>query len=722
MKVVKVKKYSVKTSSFALDSHVDIGYIKNAHGSLPDVDLDFQSDRRQEVKEYLERRYNHDGLLRVFSAGTFTTEKIRSVIKDVCRIHKISVATTNYITAIVDDAADWTDLMMTAFETKKVYDFVQKHWEVFEEIRPIMNQPRSAGVHASAIIITPEFIDGKQVNCFDLLPIRKHNGMLVSEIDGYSIDDIGLLKNDVLAIAELSRIAEMLKACNEEYSADLSIPKILDTDLNDPEIYNLIQRGMTQGIFQMSGQGMTRFMRQMRPDNINDLIAAIALFRPGALNSGAAQGYCDAKNGYVQPEYLFGTFDALKDTFGFIVYQEQVSKIARKVGGLSLADGVKLVKALSKKKIEKVRVFKDKFFEGAERNHCPKETAETIWKNVEDASKYLFNLSHSTAYGLTGFVGAWIKLHYPVVFYTVLLKYVDKDNLPTLMNEIRGMDNMKIYCPNINISTDNFITDYKENKIYWSILRVKQCGDRAVQFILRDRSVFGNYTSLENFIERIFKYKLKKYEYWDDEDSEEDVKRCPVNARCVKNLIMAGAFDELETIGTLTERYGLLVRAAGILGFKLKENEIPEDMIDKNYWWAQRQIELSEFGEVDYKGIYYKLEKPSHVQRYIFLDFRELENMPRNNKRTMISCFRVSEVTEKKYKDSRTGENKKFGKISVQQNTDLTEITMWSDVWEDYKPYFVVGKILVAVVMVHFSEFDGKNVLQINNGAFIREV
>ena len=256
------------------------------------------------MKKYLEKRYNHDGKLRVFSAGTFTTEKIRSVIKDVCSIHKVSRATANYITAIIDDKSDWTDLMKLAFENKKVRDFIQKNWEVFEEIRPLMLQPRAAGIHPSALIITPDIVKGEDVECFDLLPIRKQNNMLVSEIDGYSIDDIGLLKNDVLAIAELSRFADMIKACNENYDANISIPTILNTDLNDPEIYKIIQKGLTQGLFQISGGGMTNFMKQMNPTSINDLIASIALFRPGTLNYGAAQGYCDDKNKYVENEYL----------------------------------------------------------------------------------------------------------------------------------------------------------------------------------------------------------------------------------------------------------------------------------------------------------------------------------------------------------------------------------------------------------------------------------
>lgn len=669
----------------------------------------------------MEERYNRKDKLRVFSAGTFTTEKIRSVIKDVCRVHKISVATTNYITAIIEDSSDWTDVMKLAFENKKVYDFIQNNWEVFEEIRPIMGQPRAAGVHASALIITPSVVNGKEVECFDLLPIRKQNDMLVSEIDGYSIDDIGLLKNDVLAIAELSRISDMLRICNKEYEADIDIPKILNSDLNDPNIYHLIQKGLTQGIFQMSGGGMTRFMKQMHPDNINDLIAAIALFRPGSLNSGAAQGYCDAKNGLIEPEYLWGTYDALKDTYGFIVYQEQVSNIARSVGKLSLGDGVKLVKALSKKKIEKVRVFKDKFFAGAKENGCPKEVADKIWKDVEDASKYLFNLSHATAYGLTGFVGAWIKCHYPVAFYTVLLKWVDKDNLPILMNEIRRISGVTIAPPDINISSDVFVTDYKVNRIFWSIARIKQCGPNAVKYILQDREVFGKYTSLENFLNRIFKYKLKNQEFYDDPENPDEKSRCPVNSRIVTNLILSGAFDELEQISSIVERHGLLKKAGKILDTDLLGN-IDEEMADKHYYWAQKQIELSEMGAVDYFRIYNNIEKPSYVTKYAFLELLALDNMPVDTKKTFVTCFRVSEVTEKKYKDSREGVMKKFAKIKIQQNTDLSEITMWSEAWAKFKDKFVVGAIIVAVAMVKYSEYDQKCVLQINKGAFVASV
>lgn len=688
-----------------------------------DVDVDFDSEKRQQVKEYLERRYNHDGKMRVFSAGTFTTEKIRSVITDVCRVHRVSVATTKYVTKIIDDALDWTDVMKLAFERDEVRDFIQKNWEVFEEIRPLMFQPRSAGVHASALIITPDVINGKDVECFDLLPLRLQNDMLVSEIDGYSIDDIGLLKNDVLAIAELSRISEMMEACNKVYDANVSIPHILNSDLNDPSVYNLICKGLTQGIFQMSGQGMTRFMRDMRPNNIKDLIASIALFRPGALKTGSAQGYCDAKNGLIEPEYLWGTYDALKDTYGFIVYQEQVSQIARSVGNLSLGDGVKLVKALSKKKIEKVRVFKDKFFSGAKENGCPIDAANKIWNDVEEASKYLFNLSHATAYGLTGFVGAWIKAKYPVAFYTVMLKWAKDENLPILLNEIRRIPGVSIVPPDINISTESFVTDYSINKIYWSLIRVSQCGPKAVRYILLERATFGEYKSLENFIRRMFPKKLKTSDEENEVEEADTIdEKNPVTSRILINLIKAGAFDTLEKIGSPMERYGLLKKVEelidGIDAFK----GIDEEEITKPYYWSQIQIKLSGFGSVDYRQIYYSTEKPKSVERYEFIDFIDLDDMSITTKKTAVTCFRVSEVKEKRYKDQRDGTSKKAGKIKAQQNTDITEMMLWNDSWEENKSKFVPGAVIVAVVMVKYSDYDKKCVLQINRGAFVKSV
>ena len=662
---------------------------------------------------------------RVFSAGTFTTVKIKSAIKDIARVHKVSVGTTNYLTAILDDDMSWTDLMKLAVTDKRIYDFIQKHPSVFEEILPLFGQARSAGIHASALIITPECVKGERVNCYDLLPVRKMGDLLVSEISGNDIDAIGILKNDVLGIQELTRISDMLLLIEREYGVKYTMLQIVSQYLNDEKVFELLRQGHTQGVFQMSGQGITRYIKALKPDNINDLIASVALFRPGTLNSGSAQGYVDAKNGLVQPEYLWGTYDVLKDTFGFIVYQEQVATLVRKIGNLSLGEGVNLVKALSKKKLEKVQKFKSKFFVGAEQNHCPKEAAEKIWVTTEMAASYLFNKSHATAYGLTAYVGAWLKAHYPMPFYTVILRDCDNEKLPAVMNEVRGVDGTDIVKPDINISGRNFTPDYKNKKIYWSLSRIKQLGPKAVDYIVKERERFGKFTDMEEFIRRIFRQRFVKFKNWDDpaDGYTLDDEKNPVNARIIRHLIYAGAFDNCDHVGSVCERYGLLKKAAEMLGFEINPNEVPEGMENKHYFWSQQQIALAGVGSVDYKRIWNDLEKPVSAKNTPFLEFSELDSRYLTITKAAI-VGTIMEVSEKKYKSRRDGTTKRFGKIKLQQNTDVAELIMWDNSWSEHKELFVnnEGRIIAAVVAVKWSDYSERNGLQLNRGAFITDI
>ena len=204
-----------------------------------------------------------------------------------------------------------------------------------------MGQPRSASIHASALIITPETRDGKAVDCFDYLPIKKMDNVLVSEIDGYSIDDIGLLKNDILGVKELSKIKGYFNIIKREYGVDLSIPEIASTDLDDPKAYEMLCKGFTQNVFQFSSSGMTGFISEMKPSQFSDLVAATSLFRPASLESGSAEKYNDCKHGLVAPTYLWGTHDILKDTYGVLCYQEQLAQMSREIGGFTIGEGDK---------------------------------------------------------------------------------------------------------------------------------------------------------------------------------------------------------------------------------------------------------------------------------------------------------------------------------------------------------------------------------------------
>lgn len=728
MKILSIKHHTSTEAVQAIDCFVDNGYLQGPGGSLPDVDVDFQSDRRQEVKEYIERRYNHDGKQRVFSAGTLTTLKLKAVLKDVARVHRVPVNIVNYITAIFeDDNMSWTDLFVLAATNKRVKSFIQEYPQVIEDIRTLMGQPRSSSIHASALLVTPDDKDGKDMECFDFTPIKKVDDMLISEFDGYVLDEQGLLKNDCLGIKELSKLQAVIKTCNSEYGTNLTFQGIVQGGLDDQKVYSLLQQGYTQNVFQFSSKGMTKFLVSMKPSKIDDLIAANALFRPATLDSGSTDIYVDCKLGDSQPKYLWGTYNAMKDTYGVLCYQEQLAQIAREVGGLSLGEGVKLVKFISKKKQEKIDAYKGKFMEGANKNGCPKEQATEIWHMFEVAGGYLFNKSHATAYAVTAYAGAYLKANYPTAFYTVALQWAKDDQIPTLMSEMELCSNAKIVAPDINVSGDTFFTNYETNEIFWSLTRIKNLGAKATEWIVNERKTRGDFTSIDNFIDRVFRYKLKKYQYWDDPDNPDEATKCPVNARHIRHLILAGCFDKVEHAQSVVERFAILQKAAEHLGFEIQEKDIPTDLRGKHYFWSQQQIAISGIGAIDYKRIYDNSEaKPKIKGRAAWAMLKNVKEDDYDGKRVAI-CASIVEIEEKKFLDKKTGANKTFCKVLLQQNNDLVEMVIWNDEWSNLRSKFCNGgspssaknKMIICSAQVKYSDFAGGNNLQIYKSSVV---
>lgn len=679
------------------------------------MDIDYSSDRRQEVKEYIERRYNHNGKQRVFSAGTMTTLKLKAVLKDVARVHRVPVNIVNYITAIFDDdKMTWTDLFKLAATNKKIHDFIQKYPQVIEDIRGIMGQPRSSSVHASALLVTPDQKDGEEMECFDFTPIKKVDGMLVSEVDGYALDEQGLLKNDCLGIKELSKIKAIIDICNDKYNANLTFQDIAQSGLDDPKVYQLLKEGHTQNVFQFSSVGMTKFLMSMKPNKIEDLVAANALYRPATLDSGSADKYVTCKLGDAAPVYLWGTYNAMKDTYGVLCFQEQLAQIAREVGGFSLGEGVKLVKLISKKKIDKIKALRGKFMDGANAKGCPKDDAEAIWDMFEAAGSYLFNSSHATAYAITAYVGAFLKANYPSAFYTIALQWADDKEIPSLMSEMEQCSKAKIVHPDINVSDVQFFTDYQNDEIFWSLTRIKMVGVKTVEYIVEERQKNGAFASIENFIHRIFKYKLKKYEYWDDPDNEEEARKVPVNARHVKHLILAGCFDKIENVKSLPERYRILCVAAKELGFDLKEEDFPSDMTDKHYFWSMLQIEVSGIGSVDYRRIYDNSEAKQHIRgRASYMTIKDAFLKESEGKRIAV-CATVLEHDEVEYQDKKTGEKKTFCKLKLQQNNDIIELVMWDDFYKANRDKVIQSKnkMIIVSAIIKYSDYSGCHCLQ----------
>ncbi|MGZ2609474.1 DNA polymerase III subunit alpha [uncultured Bacteroides sp.] len=715
MLISEVTSRKAKQPMTVIDCFVGKGLEQGGHSALPDIDSDFASDRRQEIKEYLEERYNVGGKQRVFSAGTFSSLKLKAVLKDVARVYRVPVNIVNYITAIFsDEQQDWTDLFMLAATNKKVNKFIHDYPEVIEDIRTIMGQPRSTSIHASAIIVTPEEKDGEPAECFDFLPIRKMDDLLVSEFDGYSVDEIGLLKEDVLATKELSKLGAVINIVNETYQKGYTIESITRDELKDEKTYSLLTKGHTQNVFQFASPGITKFIMDVQPDCIEDLIAINALYRPATLEINATDDYIRYKHGEVAPVYDYGTYEATKNTYGIMVYQEQFMSVAHTLAGFDLGKTDYLRKAIGKKKADLMESLKVDFINGAISNGCPDYEAETIWHKIETAGKYSFNRSHAAAYALTAYAGAWLKANYPTAFYTVALQWADDKEIPAIMSEMEQCSTAKIVPPDVNVSGIKFFTDYETDEIFWSLSRIKMLGGKSVEYIIAEREKNGPFASVENFIHRIFRYKLKKYQYWDDPDNEQEATRVPVNALHVRNLIMTGCFDRIENVKAVVERYSLLERAAKELGFKLSDTDFPADLTDKHYFWQMQQVALSGIGSVDYRRIYDNSDAKDKIRgKASYMSLRDALSPDNEGKRIAV-CATVAELSEISYKDKTTGEKKKFCKMKLQQNNDLMELVIWNDFYASHKSEIsnLKDKMIITTCIVKYSEYAGANSLQ----------
>lgn len=679
-----------------------------------DIDVDYASDRRQEIKDYLEERYNADGRQRVFSAGTFTTMKLKAALKDVARVHRVPHSIVNYITAMIDDGTDWTGLFRQAASNRKLRDFIQTYPLVIEDVQGLLGQPKAASIHASAIVVTPDTRDGRPAECFDFLPVRKMDGALVSEFDGYSVDEIGLLKEDVLATKELAKLSAVIALVNRNFGQELTIGRITQDMLEDGKTYRLLSDGNTQNVFQFSSPGITRFIQDVQPECIEDLIAVNALYRPATLDIGATDDYVRFRRGEVAPVYNYGCYEATKNTFGIMVYQEQFMSVAHTLGGFDLGKTDLLRKAIGKKKADLMATLKADFIAGAVGNGCPDYEAEEIWHKIEVAGKYSFNRSHAAAYALTAYCGAWLKANYPSAFYTVALQWADDKEIPSLMAEMERCSPAKIVPPDINRSGTEFFTDYATDEIFWSLTRIKQVGLRTVEYIVTERDRGGAYTGIENFIHRIFRYKLKKYSYWDDPDNAEEAVKVPVNARHVKHMILAGCFDRIEKVGAVTERCALLERAARELGFSLSEKDFPQDMCGRHFFWSQQQIAVSGIGSIDYRRIFDNSEASGQVKgKASYLTLDEVARDENDGRRAAV-CATVVDVAEHTYKDRETGSRKRFARLTLSQNNRLAECVCWNDYYMEHRTEIqsLKDRVVILTAVIRYSDYNGCNTLQ----------
>lgn len=489
--------------------------------SPPDVDIDFEDRRRDEVIEYIRKTYGENSTAQII---TYSRLKPRAALKDTARVYGIEFDEANRITKLVPNIPSDPITLREAYE--KVEDFKRavsngKWKEIVENAIKMENFVRGASVHAAGMVITPGEIT-------DYVPLAVVKNRVVTQFDKNILELLGILKVDILGLRTLSALSMAEKMIKKLYDPNFSLKNI---PLDDKKTFELLQQGKTMGVFQLESSPMRRLLIRLRPTHINDIIALNALYRPGPIQSGMVDEYIERKNG--KPfEYEFKELeDVLSETYGLIVYQEQVMKASQILAGFTPGEADTLRKAIGKKKKELMEQMRDKFIKGCIERGFPEDKVVKLWEDIEKFASYSFNKSHSVAYAIISFWTAYIKAHYPLVFYASTLSSFRTsgqqkffDNAPLFINEMKEQG-INIEPPDVNKSDIEFTVDKENNRIIWGLGFIKSVGDSAAESIVKDRNARGPYNSLDEFI-----------------------KRTKLNKRTLEGLAKAGAFRSITTM------------------------------------------------------------------------------------------------------------------------------------------------------------------------------
>ncbi len=488
--------------------------------SLPDFDVDFCMQRRDEVIEYVAERYGRDHVSQIITHGSMAA---KAVIRDVGRVLGYPYGYVDQLAKLVPFELDMT--LERALEQEQI---LRERYEQEENVNTLINLAmklegltRNSGRHAGGIVIAPKPLT-------NYMPLYTEQGSTstVSQFDMTDVEAVGLVKFDFLGLRTLTIIHDTVRIVRDssgKTSKEFSISRI---PLDDPDTYQLIRRTDTTAIFQLESDGMKKLIKRLQPDSFDDLIALVALFRPGPLQSGMVDDYIERKHGRMSLKYPHPKLEnILKPTYGVILYQEQVMQIARELAGYTLGSADLLRRAMGKKKPEEMAKQREVFVNGAIENRISKDIAMFIFDLMEKFAGYGFNKSHSAAYALIAYQTAWLKCHYPAAFMASVLSS-DIDNTDKVVMLLDELERMQIIIdpPDINHSNYNF-TVSGEKSIRYGLGAIKGVGYSAIEHIIHERSQSGLFTDLFDFCRRL------------------DLRR--VNKRVLEALIKSGALDGL---------------------------------------------------------------------------------------------------------------------------------------------------------------------------------
>lgn len=581
--------------------------------SMPDIDLDFADTRRDEVLHYIESKYGADHVAQIITFGTMAA---RVSIRDVGRVIGAPYSFCDMFAKLVPAHMTLEESLESVGEIRELLRTQDQAREIFEIARRLEGVARHSSVHACGVVITPQPLS-EYVPCQYASPDDK---TIITQYSLHPIEDLGLLKFDFLGLSNLTILEHAQQIVRQTCGVDVDYD---DLPLDDTKTYRLLQQGKTTGVFQLESAGMKRYLKMLKPTNIEDVIAMVALYRPGPME--LIPDYIAGKHGKKVPEYIHPKLKSILEmTYGIAVYQEQLMKIAQELAGFTLGEADVLRKAVGKKIAKLLNEQKEKFINGCERNGVSRSVAQKVFDFIEPFAGYGFNRSHAACYAIIAYQTAYMKAHYPAEFMAALLT-ADQENIERVAIEIDECRSMGIdvLSPDINESYASFSVVRKDATdrtptIRFGLRAIKNVGEHIVEVIVRERKQRGPFTFLEDFLERV-----------QDKD---------LNKKSLESLVRSGALDRFG------ERNVLMYNCDMILSFAKSVAE------------EKRQSQISLFGEHFRKTSLVLAAAPPIEQRVIltwekellglYLSAHPLQGVVEVLRRYVISCGEVKNARE----------------------------------------------------------------------------
>ena len=687
--------------------------------SMPDFDVDFCYERRQEVIDYVSRKYGHDHVSQIITFGTMSA---RMVIRDVARVLEMPYAEADSLAKMIPNELHIT-IKKALEQNKELNDKYENDPNIKNLLDIAMGlegMPRQASTHACGIVITKEPVD-------TYVPLYVRDGQISTQYIMTTLEELGLLKMDFLGLRTLTVIQDTIDLVKQNRGIDVEF----DKEMSDPKVYKLWQEGKSCGIFQFESQGMTNFMKELKPDCLEDLIAGVSLYRPGPMDQ--IPRYIKGKQNPGHNEYTHPSLEPILNvTYGCMVYQEQVMQIVRDLAGYSLGRADLVRRAMGKKKLDVMAKEREVFINGqvdengnvivpgCVRNGIDKESANKIFDEMAEFAKYAFNKSHAACYAVVAYRTAYLKAYYPAEFMAATLNSFlgNLDKIPQYIDECKNLG-IEILRPDINRSSTKFTVE--DGKIRFGLGSIKNVGIAPVDAIVNERKENGDYKSFVDFCERIA-----------DET---------VNKKCIESLIKAGVFTEFpQTRATLLASFENIIdtiqsyNKKGFDGqvsmFDLGTQEQKEDMQEKKYTFEEHE-EMSSKDllsmEKEMLGIYISghplekyrelIEKETTINS---IDLRQIEEQSSTN-------IETENITEKsKFKDGQrvkyagiitsikkkyTKNNKIMAFVTVEDLYGTAEFIVFESTYMNCKSSLVEENIVIIDGRLSIREDDTPTII-----------